>query len=314
MGRGMWPVFAFLALSAALLAAVPAVAQDFDTDVKRCGDEAVSAEMRIASCTRILESGRLDDVSMGFAFTNRSTAYYALGRYKQALSDSSQAVRLAPGYSAPFLNRANVYAHLGMANDAIRDLDRAIDIDPKNALAWHNRGQIKLDANQLNVAINDLDKAIELDPANPNSRNVRALAYRRLAGTWPREDRGPATAADFAARRRDDYNAALRDHNEAIRLSPREATYYRARGGTYAAMKEFDHALADYSEAIRLAPRQAEAYVDQGRIFAAVGRYDQAIEVFTRAIEFAPGNAEVFKLRGIAFFSGKTGTKKPSRT
>jgi tetratricopeptide (TPR) repeat protein len=73
-----------------------------------------------------------------------------------------------------------------------------------------------------------------------------------------------------------DYDNALKDYDEAIRLKPEHASFLNSRGFTWH-MKGIqdrdrpaceDHALADYDEAIRLSPRYASAINNRAWIYA----------------------------------------------
>lgn len=57
-----------------------------------------------------------------------------------------------------------------------------------------------------------------------------------------------------------DYDKAIADFTEAIRLDPKYAVAYNNRGSAYSSMGEFDKAIADYTEAIRLKPNDDIAY------------------------------------------------------
>ena len=53
-----------------------------------------------------------------------------------------------------------------------------------------------------------------------------------------------------------------------------------------AAKKEYDKAIADYSEVLRLDPRLAAAYVCRGAVWRLKGEYDKALVDFSEAIRF----------------------------
>jgi tetratricopeptide (TPR) repeat protein len=54
---------------------------------------------------------------------------------------------------------------------------------------------------------------------------------------------------------KDDYDSAIADFNEAIRLNPNFALAFKERGYAYYLKEDHDRAIADYSEAIRLDPK-----------------------------------------------------------
>src|SRR5262249_2985408 len=70
-----------------------------------------------------------------------------------------------------------------------------------------------------------------------------------------------------------DYDKALADLNEAIRLDPKLAMAFNARGATWNARHEYDKALADLDEAIRLDPGCAWAFATRGSLWHAKQAY-----------------------------------------
>jgi tetratricopeptide (TPR) repeat protein len=63
---------------------------------------------------------------------------------------------------------------------------------------------------------------------------------------------------------KDDYDKAISDFTEAIRLSPNYGHAYNNRGNAYCGQRNFDKAISDYTEAIRLNPNNALAYYNRG--------------------------------------------------
>ncbi len=98
------------------------------------------------------------------------------------------------------------------------------------------------------------------------------------------------------------YDKAILDFTEAIRLNPQFAGAYRSRGMVFNELQQYDQAIVDYTEAIRLDPQDAEAYANRAAVYSGPRQYDQAITDFTEAIRLNPRRALVYNHRGLAYF------------
>jgi tetratricopeptide (TPR) repeat protein len=80
------------------------------------------------------------------------------------------------------------------------------------------------------------------------------------------------------------------------------AMEYFNRGIAYAEKKDYNRALADYGEAIRLYPQDAnaKAFNNRGKVYYAQGNLDAALADFNEAIQFDPQYANAFNNRGFA--------------
>jgi len=112
-----------------------------------------------------------------------------------------------------------------------------------------------------------------------------------------------------------DYQGAIKDFDEAIRLEPQNAVAYFNRGTAYLhqgiedlASKKFEHAIeafievvADYDEAIRLDPEYADAYGSRGAAYVYLEKYELAIQDYTEAIRIEPLAAELYAARAALY-------------
>src|SRR6516225_5830016 len=73
------------------------------------------------------------------------------------------------------------------------------------------------------------------------------------------------------------------DDTEAIRLDPLTPEFFDNRGLAYADNGDYDRAIADYNEAIRLRP-EAKFLDNRGNSYNYKGDYDRAIADYDRAI------------------------------
>jgi lipoprotein NlpI len=102
-----------------------------------------------------------------------------------------------------------------------------------------------------------------------------------------------------------DYDHALADYDQAIRLDPNNATAYNNRGNAYQKMDYNERAIADYNEAIRLDPKYAAAYNDRGHAYQKKSNNDRAMADYNEAIRLDPKYATAYYNRGLAnFYAG----------
>lgn len=104
----------------------------------------------------------------------------------------------------------------------------------------------------------------------------------------------------YAYSKKADYDRAIADYNEAIKLAP-SAIAHRNRGLAYGKKANHDRAIADYSGAIRLDPKHVNAYYDRGLTYYNKGDYDRAIADATEAIKLDPNIVRTHILRGSAY-------------
>ena len=117
----------------------------------------------------------------------------------------------------------------------------------------------------------------------------------------------PKSAWAYAARGdiykiRGDLDHALADINEAIRLDPGYALALFSRGELYKSKGNFAEAMADMNEAIKIDPNYAPAYSTRGRLSYMLGNNPAAIEDFTKSIRLDAENGSTYVDRGVAYY------------
>jgi tetratricopeptide (TPR) repeat protein len=86
-------------------------------------------------------------------------------------------------------------------------------------------------------------------------------------------------------------------------VSPATAEDCLKRGEGRAGRHDFDGAISDYNQALRLKSDYAEGYNDRGHSYYWKGEYDKAIADFSRAIELRPAYPNAFNNRGAAYMA-----------
>ena len=161
-------------------------------------------------------------------------------------------------------------------------LARADSVDDINAgIAAHDRG--------------DLDAAIQyyttaLQEGGITTEN-EAICYNDRGIVY--DDKGQ-------------YDQAISDYSEAVRLNPNYHQAFNNRGLAYDSKGEYQKAIDDFSEAIRQKPDYYDAFNNRGYAYDDNGQYDEAIADYTDALRLKPDFMSVYFHRGLAYdYKGK---------
>ena len=98
-----------------------------------------------------------------------------------------------------------------------------------------------------------------------------------------------------------DYDAALRDANEALHLNATAPLALYNRGVTYYFKTAYDDAIRDLTRALKLDSSYAKAHLYRGRAFHDFGRHRDAITDYTACLRIDPEFVEAYEYRGRAF-------------
>lgn len=114
--------------------------------------------------------------------------------------------------------------------------------------------------------------------------------------------------------KRGQYDAAIENYNEYIKIRPNQPSVWFNRGIAYrqkadAAMSrtDFERSAADLSQAIKLNPNDADYWINRGWVYSRLiaidfNRYLQlAITDFSTAIRLKPTSGEAFRGRGMVY-------------
>jgi len=100
--------------------------------------------------------------------------------------------------------------------------------------------------------------------------------------------------------RKNEIERGTADMTEAIRLDPRNLEAYNERGTGYYVAGDYERALADFNAAIRINPRFKSAWYGRGRVYGSKREYDRAIADLSEVIRLDPEFSHAFNVRGYA--------------
>lgn len=88
--------------------------------------------------------------------------------------------------------------------------------------------------------------------------------------------------------RQDDFNRAIADANQAIKLDATNAVAFHRRGDLYKILRQDDLALADFNEAIRLDPKTPLYFINRSNVYLDMHQYDLALRDIDEALQLDP--------------------------
>jgi tetratricopeptide (TPR) repeat protein len=103
--------------------------------------------------------------------------------------------------------------------------------------------------------------------------------------------------------RKGDYERAISNYNQALRINPdyhKVYYFYDNRGTAYLMQGDYEKAIADYHQALRINPNDANAYHNRGTAYLNKGDFERAISDFNKALEINPRYAETYFNKALA--------------
>jgi tetratricopeptide (TPR) repeat protein len=158
----------------------------------------------------------------------------------------------------------------------------------------------------------------QVDAADPSTTDSTTL--RKRAGEWAKQGEWDKAIKDLDEAIRLDPKAAeafcvramcrlalghlpnaLLDTEQALRLDSDNPAYLSNRGTVLSALGQVDKAILDFDRAIRLNPKQTDAYVGRSLCWIHRRDFDAAIKDLDEAIRLSPTQAQAYSNRGGAW-------------
>ncbi|MBI5240315.1 MAG: tetratricopeptide repeat protein [Elusimicrobia bacterium] len=244
----------------------------------------------------------------------RGSYYARTGKAQLAMEDFDAAVAADPDLAEAYNNRGALYANAFNDTDkALNDIVSAVVLAPKNAGYQFNLGIMRLRARHYRKALEALDTALSLKgpvaPIMQARAEVRAqlgehaAALRDIQIALEKDPRNPAIYDTLGVIRlaAHDYEAAVRDLNQALHVSRKYAPALAHRGTAYGALGSLKEAYADFDHARDLDPRSKEAWTGLCLARRLFKDYQDAVRDCTRALGVSPNYGPAYLQRGLAY-------------
>ena len=143
------------------------------------------------------------------------------------------------------------------------------------------------EANKLAVDGAEASKNQEWDKAIELLRKATDLDHKyapNLAAVYQQRAYAAATNQQF--------QDAINDYGEAIKISPEDSRIYEQRAAVEMKLNDMDKALADYSEAIKLKPNEVRYYSYRSYIYEVKGDIKNSMADTDKVLKIDPKNQE----------------------
>ena len=220
-------------------------------------------------------------ISVGCTTTSRdrrdrsAQAHYKLGisylnndQLQQAFVEFQKALESNSAYGDVHYALGHVYYRRGQFEEAKNEFLMTIRIKPDYAEAHNYLGKAYEQMGKWDLAIAQYKKAL----ANLQYRTPHFAQYN----------------LGVALMNINDYEGALNEFVEAVRVEPSFMAAHHGMGQAYSKLNRYGEAVEAFQEAIRLAPESPRVHFYLGAAYFKEGARLRAREAFEKAIELAP--------------------------
>jgi tetratricopeptide (TPR) repeat protein len=194
-------------------------------------------------------------------------------KYTNALKDVLIAQKLNPKYAYVYYKKGIILSMIYQNNvdSSLFYFNKAIDLDSNNVDYFQIRAETFNSIHNYQKAIDDINRAIKINPSDLQLYALRGaflysnkqydLAIEDL--NWCLKQKNQDNFFYFRGMSfyfKANYELALKDFEEAIKLNPNFGAYYTGRGVTKFKLKNRDAAFIDFKKAMDLGDQEGTKY------------------------------------------------------
>ena len=203
------------------------------------------------------------------AYQVRGIARQTLKKNREAIADYDMGLKYMPEEKVFMVNKAICQEDLKDYDGSEATYSQLLKLYPNYDRGYLARAQLMLAKGDTLRALDDVNKCISLTKGLASAYVIRS---------------------QIEMNHQKDYNAALADMNEAIKLEPHFAGYFINRAFMKYNLDDYFGAMADYDYALELDPTSVAAHFNRGLLNVEVSENDKAIKDFTYVLNSDPNN------------------------
>jgi tetratricopeptide (TPR) repeat protein len=156
------------------------------------GKGAVTPELRIDSCTAVIQNGRASSKQLAITYNTRGSVFFHQHDYDRAIQDYSQAIQLDSRNSEAYDSRCWTYAAVNRLEEALKDCKESVRLRPNIAPTLGSLGLVYFKLGRFDDAISTYSASLQVNPKSAYSLYGRGTAKLKKGET-------AAGQADIAA-------------------------------------------------------------------------------------------------------------------
>ena len=212
-------------------------------------------------------------------------------QYDRAVKHLTVALSLDEKSHVLYSNRCTAYIALDQYDKAMEDADECVRLQPSWAKGYLRRGSVFFRMNQLERAEQVLKEGLELDPTNDALKKELEAVMNAIAERMARQRESlEAKERAIEAFNEQNYKGAVDLLKKAIKLDPDNHIFFSNRAAAHMALEQYDRALVDADECIRLQPTWAKGYSRRGAALFRMDKLGPARDAFEKGLELDRDN------------------------
>ncbi len=233
----------------------------------------------VQAYNRAIEVGG-DDPDTALSYNSRGIIWVLEGDDERALADFKKAAELMPAHAKAHYNMGGVYHRRHQLGWALEAFERAADLGYEDAAVAYQQ----LDA-QINMAVETKQASLQKQQNLNDPTKYVDLAYSYYQS--------------------EQYEEALTEIEQALRLDNKHARAYMVRALIYRAREQYTKAMHELNQAIKADEMYVEAYLNRANLYIVQKQHDKAMADLGVAIKLFPHDARpVYSLGNMLMHMG----------